>query len=85
GKVEKCMFCEHRVLEGEPPYCVASCPAQARIFGDLDDKNSEVSRLIKKHKAVNLKNNKGELLPPGEKGTRPNVYYIRNFKVAGIK
>ncbi|MDA8213761.1 MAG: hypothetical protein M0Z64_00620, partial [Nitrospiraceae bacterium] len=81
-KVEKCMFCEHRVLNGELPYCVVSCPAKARTFGDLSDPNSEPSKLLKKHKAVQLKNNKGELLKPGEKGTRPNVYYIRSFKKA---
>lgn len=82
GKVEKCMFCEHRVLNGEQPYCVASCPAGARIFGDLNDPNSEVSQALKKHKAFQLKNNKGELLKPGEKGTQPNVYYIRSFKAS---
>ncbi len=85
GKVEKCIFCEHRVMKGELPYCVVSCPARARIFGDLDDKNSEGSQLLKKYKAVNLKNNKGELLKPGDKGTRPNVFYIRSFKAAGAK
>ncbi len=80
GKVEKCIFCEHRVLNGEQPYCVASCPAKARIFGDQSDQNSEISNLLKKHKAVQLKNGKGELLKSGEKGTRPNVHYIRSFK-----
>jgi Fe-S-cluster-containing dehydrogenase component len=79
GKVEKCMFCEHRVLNGELPNCVVACPASARVFGDLNDKDSEVSKLIKKHKPVQLKNNKGDLLKAAEKGTQPNVYYIRNF------
>lgn len=85
GITEKCIFCEHRVKNGLQPYCVASCPAKARVFGDLDDSSSEISRLIKKHKPVNLKNNKGELLKPGEKGTRPNVYYIRSFKAEAKK
>lgn len=82
GKVEKCMFCEHRVINGEQPYCVASCPAKARLFGDLSDPNSDVSKALKAHKAVKLANSKGDLLKPGEKGTQPNVYYIRNFKAA---
>lgn len=82
GKVEKCMFCEHRVINGEQPYCVASCPAKARIFGDLSDPNSEASMALKKHKPVQLANNRGDLLKPGEKGTQPNVYYIRSFKPA---
>ncbi|MFN4131821.1 MAG: 4Fe-4S dicluster domain-containing protein [Caldimicrobium sp.] len=79
GKVEKCMFCEHRVLSGLKPACVEACPAGARIFGDLSDPKSEVSQLLKKYKAFRLKNNKGEILKPNEKGTGPNVYYIRSF------
>ena len=85
GVVEKCILCEHRVLQNELPYCVASCPAKARVFGDLSDKDSEASKLLLKYKAVNLKNNKGEILEAGEKGTRPNIYYIRNFKAAAPK
>lgn len=73
GIVEKCTFCEHRVKNGEMPYCVVACPASARIFGDLEDKNSEVSKLLKKYKYFVLK---------PEEGTRPNVYYIRSFKPA---
>lgn len=85
GVVEKCIFCEHRGFQGDLPYCVEACPAKARIFGDLEDKNSEVSQLFKKYKPSHLKNNKGEFLKPGEKGTRPNVYYIRNFKAVAKK
>jgi Fe-S-cluster-containing dehydrogenase component len=79
GKVEKCMLCDHRVSNGEQPYCVASCPANARIFGDLADPNSEPSKALRAHKAVQLKNSKGEFLKAGEQGTKPNVYYIRSF------
>ena len=79
GKSEKCIFCEHRVKKGELPWCVLACPAKARIFGDQEDSNSEISKLLKQHKPVQLKNSKGDLLKPGEKGTRPNVYYIRSF------
>ena len=80
GKVEKCIFCEHRVLNGEMPNCVVACPAKARVFGDQSDPKSEITQLIKKHKAAQLKNNKGELLKAGEKGTQPNVFYIRAFR-----
>ncbi len=69
--VEKCYFCDHRLKEGELPYCVVSCPARARIFGDLDDANSDVSRLLKQFEHFRLKE---------EAGTEPNVYYIRSFK-----
>lgn len=70
GIVEKCSFCDHRVKEGELPYCVVSCPAEARIFGDLDDPNSEINYLISKHGAKQLKT---------ELGTKPKVYYIRSY------
>jgi Fe-S-cluster-containing dehydrogenase component len=81
GWVEKCHFCIHRVRKGEKPYCVESCPAQARVVGDIDDPKSEISLLIQKYPPMRLKNNKGEWLKEGEKGTRPNMLYIRSFKV----
>lgn len=68
--VEKCIFCRHRVVKGKLPYCVVSCPAGARIFGDRNDQKSEVAQLLKKHK--------GTVLKPGE-GTNPNVFYIRDY------
>jgi Fe-S-cluster-containing dehydrogenase component len=78
--VEKCLLCEHRVVNGEQPYCVTACPAKARVFGDLQNPQSEASQLLKKYKSVRLKNNKGETLKDGEAGTRPNVHYIRSYK-----
>ncbi len=70
GVVEKCTFCDHRLLRGKLPYCVEACPADARIFGDLDDPGSEVSKLLGKYRAYRLK----EYL-----GTEPKIYYIRSF------
>lgn len=82
GWIDKCHFCIHRIRNGEEPYCVVSCPARARISGDLDDPKSEVSQLIKKYKPMRLKNSKGEFLTDSEisKSTKPNVYYIRSYK-----
>lgn len=74
GIVEKCTFCDHRVKKGELPYCVEACPANARIFGDLDKKDSQVSILLGKFRPFRLKE---------ELGTKPGVYYIRGYNPAG--
>lgn len=76
GVVEKCTFCDHRVQEGSLPYCVIACPGDARIFGDLEDANSAVSQLLSKFKPSRLKE---------QLGTRPRVFYIRDYNPAGYK
>lgn len=67
GTVEKCTFCFQYTLQGELPACVRSCPSKARTFGDLDDPDSEVNRLIRDRQAIRLKE---------ELGTQPKVYYL---------
>lgn len=67
GWIDKCDFCIHRVSQGIEPSCVNTCVGGARIFGDLGDPESEVSKLIAENRVTVLRD---------EMGTFPNVYYI---------
>jgi len=51
GIVEKCNLCEPFVLRGEEPACVATCLAACRHFGDLDDPDGELLRLVQERGA----------------------------------
>jgi Fe-S-cluster-containing dehydrogenase component/formate-dependent nitrite reductase membrane component NrfD len=63
----KCNFCTHRLDVGLQPSCVAVCPEQAIIAGDMDDPNSQISQLLDRHPV--------QVRKP-EKGTRPKLFYI---------
>ncbi len=67
GVVIKCTFCCDRVDQGLEPSCVNTCPAEARVFGDLHNPESKVSRLIRQ---------RGGFQPMSEANTDPSVYYL---------
>ncbi len=87
GVVYKCNFCKERLDRGiemglkpgadreATPACVIICPSKARVWGDLDDHESEVSKLIREKGAV-------QLYP--KHGTDPSVYYIGGIEEAPI-
>lgn len=65
--IDKCTFCIHRIAEDKLPACVDTCPTKVRVFGDLNDPNSEVSRLLARHHYYVLK---------PEAGTKPSLFYL---------
>ncbi len=67
GVATKCDFCLHRLEKGEQPACVRSCIAEARYFGDLEDPDSQISKLIRSRQGFQLLK---------ELGNNPAVYYL---------
>jgi molybdopterin-containing oxidoreductase family iron-sulfur binding subunit len=68
GVVEKCELCVHRIDKGMEPACVTACKAQGggMAFGNINDPDSEVARIIRSSKATRLR---------ADLGTNPRVFY----------
>jgi Fe-S-cluster-containing dehydrogenase component len=86
GVMEKCNFCVQRVnnakqvvkREGRElkdgditPACGASCPASAIVFGDLNDPQSQVSKLSRSNRGFHILE---------ELGTKPAITYLAALK-----
>ena len=68
GVAEKCTMCKERTDRGEEPMCVMCCPTEARVFGDLDDPESAISKFL---------GEKSTFVLLEEQGTRPQVRYFK--------
>ncbi|MGI6656383.1 MAG: sulfate reduction electron transfer complex DsrMKJOP subunit DsrO [Desulfobulbus sp.] len=68
GVVEKCNFCAERINIGQQPACVEACgESKAMVFGDLNDPNSEIRKMLKENHTVQRN---------PSLGTLPSVFYI---------
>jgi len=67
GYADKCTLCYHRITKGKKPACVLVCPVGARLYGDLNDQNSEINKV--------LAGTRHAVLKP-ELGTNPKCFYI---------
>jgi Fe-S-cluster-containing dehydrogenase component len=79
GVPEKCSFCYQRIDRGlelglkpgidadASPACVVICPVGARMFGDLNDPESNVSKALRENPSYRLREHLG---------TGPRVYYL---------
>ncbi len=67
GVVEKCTFCSERLQAGKKPACVEAAPEGAMFFGDIEDPNSDVRKIVTSQLTIRRK---------PELGTGPAVYYL---------
>ena len=77
--MKKCTLCVDRIYdeslpeEERKPACVMACPTNARLFGDVNDPDSEVSVAIREQGGY-------QLMP--ELGTQPANHYLPRRKTA---
>ncbi len=63
---DKCTLCYHRITAGKLPACQEVCPTGTKIFGDLNDRNSDLVKFMKTHD--------WQILKP-HMNTQPKVVY----------
>jgi molybdopterin-containing oxidoreductase family iron-sulfur binding subunit len=67
GNARKCHFCIHRVEKGELTRCTTTCLGHATYFGDLNDPQALITKLVSRPNVIKYKE---------ELGTKPMVFYI---------
>ncbi len=86
GVMEKCTFCVQRIQVGKldakkegrslkdgevKTACQQTCPANAIVFGDMNDPNSEISKLLENKRTYRILT---------ELNTRPSVSYLSKVR-----
>ena len=86
GVMEKCTFCVQRIQDGKvraktegrdvrdgeiAPACAVACPAEAIVFGDMNDKHSQVYKLAQASRGYKVLE---------ELGARPAVTYLADLR-----
>jgi 4Fe-4S binding domain protein len=70
---QSCNFCVDTNLKDEKePACVEACRYEAIVFGDLNDENSHISKLLAVKDSIRLR---------AELGTKPSLRYIPKVKM----
>ena len=67
GVVEKCTFCTERLAVGKLPACVEAAPKGGLLFGDMENPNSEIRKIVANQYTIRRKS---------DLGTGPAIYYI---------
>ncbi len=86
GVMEKCSFCIQRIQSGKlsakrenrkiqdgevKTACMTACPSNAIVFGDMNDPNSEISKLYKNERSYHMLE---------EVGIKPSVSYMTKIR-----
>jgi Fe-S-cluster-containing dehydrogenase component len=67
GCADKCSMCEHRIAEQQAPSCEVVCPTRAIHFGDINEADSKVAKLVATRDYQVL----GE-----SSGAKPQIFYL---------
>jgi len=72
---QKCNLCSHRIDAGRlQPACVEVCPTECRIFGDANDPDGPIAKLLEKGPAIKLRL---------DAKSKPSVSYILPMATRG--